>query len=165
MTDDLGKRMYAQNIVLRGRLSDHNWREFLIRAVKAIGMTPSGEPAVWRYPTEAGKGGNGITICQPLTESFAVLDTWSDHDGAYLHLASCIAFNVAALVEPAREFCLAADFIGKAEMLRLDRIPDVTGYHWERSERERRDGYYEVDVDEPMHAGAPSDPRFDPIKG
>lgn len=162
MSDDLGRRMFTQNIVLRGRLAEHNWIEFLQRAVKALGMTPAGDPTVWRYPTESGKGGVGATICQPLTESFAVLDYWDDHDGAYLHISSCKRFDVIAIAEPASEFKLGVDFIGRAEVLRLDRIPDATGYNWARSERERRDGYYEVDL---QHTGAPSDPRFDPTEG
>ena len=162
MSDDLGRKMFSQNIVLRGRLAEHNWIEFLQRAVTALGMTPSGDPTIWRYPTADGKGGVGATICQPLTESFAVLDYWDDHDGAYLHISSCKRYDAPAIVTPASEFKLAVDFLGRPEVLRLDRIPDVTGYGWERAEAARRDGYEEVDV---MHAGAPSDPRFDPQEG
>jgi hypothetical protein len=148
---EFGRMIYTQNVVLRGVLSEKQWREFLVFAVKSLGMTPAGAPAVWQYPTADGKGGNGMTACQPLTDSFMVLDTWSDHSGAYLHISSCKRFDVAALVGPAREFSLAVDFMGRAETLRLDPVPAVN----------HLDDYPEV----PMHSGAPSDPRFDRVEG
>lgn len=144
---EFGRRIFTQNVVLRGSLSEHQWREFLISAVQALGMTPSGSPAVWKYPTEDGKGGTGMTACQPLTESFIVLDTWSDHDGAYLHISSCKQFDVTNLVAPAREFHLGVDFMGRAETLRLDPVPAVN----------HLDDYPE----EMVHSGSPSDPRLD----
>ena len=119
MTDAFGARMHSQNVVLRGQLLEEQWREFLVRAVKALGMTPAGEPAVYRYPTQDGKGGNGMTMFQPLTESFIALDTWDDHSGAYLHISSCKPFDVTALVEPAMEFALGVEHMGRAETLRL----------------------------------------------
>ena len=179
MTEELGRRMFSQNVVLRGHLAERSWREFLVRAIKALDMSPAGDPAIWNYPTADGKGGVGATICQPLTESFVVLDYWDDHKGAYLHISSCKRFDVTALVEPAREFKIAVDFMGRAEMLRLDGKPSFLArrsvvkdtpekFHWETAEKARRDGYVEFNVgplDEAMHTGAPSDPRFDPIKG
>ncbi len=135
---EFGRRIYTQNVVLRGALSEEKWRAFLVAAVKAFGMTTAGDPAVWKYPTEDGKGGSGMTACQPLTESFIVLDTWDAHDGAYLHISSCQRFDVTALTEPAREFALGVEFMGRPETLRLDAV---------------------------MHEGAPSDPRFDPVEG
>jgi len=118
MTDHLGQRMYSQNVVLRGALLEDQWKEFLARCAAAMGMTPAGEPAVWRYPVD-GKGGNGFTIIQPITESFLVVDTWTDHDGAYLHISSCKRFSVTDIVEPAGEFSLGVEFMGKAETLSL----------------------------------------------
>jgi hypothetical protein len=135
---EFGRRIYTQNVVLRGSLSEVQWRYFLVRAVQALGMTPAGAPAVWRYPTEDGKGGNGMTACQPLTESFIVLDTWDQHDGAYLHISSCQKFDITGLIAPAREFALGVDFMGRCETLSLDA---------------------------PMHDGSASDPRFDPVEG
>lgn len=122
----LGRRMYTQNYVLRGCLDDHPtqldgsaWKAFLIHCVAAMGMTTAGEAAVWSYPTDDGKGGEGMTVCQPMTESFIVVDTWPAHDGAYLHVSSCRKFDPSSLIEPVRAAGLAIDFVGAFEALRL----------------------------------------------
>ena len=150
MTDELGRRMHSQNIVLRGRLGDHQWRVFLLDCAAAMGMTPAGAAAAYHYPMD-GKGGTGLTLCQPITESFLVIDTWPDHDGAYLHISSCKKFSVVDLVETIRLFGLGMDFGGRKETLSLDPVPPVN----------HLDDYPEV----PAHSGAPSDPRFDPVEG
>jgi len=118
-TTDLGKRIYSQNVVLRGRLDGDKWECFLVECGYAMNMTSAGKASVWRYPTHDGKGGLGATICQPITESFLVIDTWPDHDGAYLHISSCKKFHVADLVETIRHFGLAMDFAGVREELKL----------------------------------------------
>ena len=110
--------MHSQNVVLRGRLSDDAWRAFLVDCVSAMGMTTAGDPAVYRYPLD-GKGGTGLTIMQPITESFLVVDTWPDHDGAYLHVSSCKPFDIGSLVAPIRAHGLGMDRAGVTEILEL----------------------------------------------
>lgn len=88
--------MYARGFALRGRLSESMWREFLVECAQAMGMSPVAKPASWAYPI-GGAGGNGTTIVQPITESFLALDTWPDHDGAYLFVCSCKSFYPAQL--------------------------------------------------------------------
>src|SRR3974390_476497 len=95
-TDELGRFMYTQGLTLEGRLSEAGWKAFLKEAARCMGMECAGKPATWRYPLD-GKGGNGLTICQPITDSFLVADTWPDHDGAYLHIASCKQFSLHLL--------------------------------------------------------------------
>lgn len=91
LQEDLGKRMRSFGLSLHGRLPETRWTQFLNEVCLAIGMTAVGSPAVWNYPLH-GKGGTGQTIMLPITESFLVLDTWSDHDGAYLFVCSCRPF-------------------------------------------------------------------------
>jgi S-adenosylmethionine/arginine decarboxylase-like enzyme len=110
--------MYSQNVVLNGRLSEVQWREFLSRCVADLGMTKAGEPAIWRYPVD-GKGGNGMTACQPITESFIVADTWPDHDGAYLHISSCRPFAITRLFRAVEEYGLTVKDAGLREILAL----------------------------------------------
>jgi len=88
----LGMRMHSFGVVLQGSLSQERWLAFLHEVAKAIGMTAVADPAVWTYPTPEGKGGNGRTYCLPITESFLALDTWADHEGAYLFVCSCRSF-------------------------------------------------------------------------
>ena len=116
---DLGRRMYSQNIVLRGRLGNIDWRVLMRTCIEAMGMKPGGAAASWFYPTDDGKGGEGATICQPMTDSFMVVDTWPDHDGAYLHISSCVRFDVSALLAPIHRAGLAIEFVGALEDLRL----------------------------------------------
>ncbi len=92
----LGKRMHSAGIVLRGALPELRWLELINAIAHAIGMSPVGEPKVWTYPFE-GKGGTGQTFLLPITESFLALDTWSDHDGAYLFVCSCRHYGIAAI--------------------------------------------------------------------
>lgn len=93
---ELGKRMHSCGIALRGSLHELIWLELLHAIASAIGMTAVGQPKVWTYPLE-GKGGTGQTILLPITESFLALDTWSDHDGAYLFVCSCRQYDIAAI--------------------------------------------------------------------
>lgn len=150
MTEELGRRMFSQNIVLRGYLGDAQWIDFIVRAVKDLGMTPAGPPAVWKYPIEDGKGGEGMTACQPIVESFLVIDTWTDLAGAYLHISSCKEFSVGDLVNTILDFGLSGS-CGARETLKLDPVPPVN----------HLDDYPE----ETAHSGAPSDPRLDPVEG
>jgi hypothetical protein len=114
----LGKRMYSQAFTLRGRLSDGDWRLFLVACAEAMDMSPAGNPAVWSYPVE-GKGGFGKTILQPITESFLVADTWPDHDGAYLFICSCRKFDATQLIAPIKRFSLGLDDMSGTTTLRL----------------------------------------------
>ena len=94
--ESLGKRMHCTGIVLHGRLAELRWLELMHGMAKAIGMEAVGDPKVWTYPLE-GKGGTGQTILLPITESFLALDTWSDHDGAYLFVCSCRPYHTTDL--------------------------------------------------------------------
>ncbi|WP_445222244.1 hypothetical protein ACKWRH_21555 [Bradyrhizobium sp. Pa8] len=105
MAEALGARMRSFGLVLHGMLTEAQWKEFLVAVCDAIGMYPVGEPKVWTYPLE-GKGGTGQTIMLPITESFLVVDTWSDHDGAYLFVCSCREFGMGSVFDQAESFGL-----------------------------------------------------------
>jgi S-adenosylmethionine/arginine decarboxylase-like enzyme len=104
----LGQRMHVFAVVLRGALSEQNWLCFLHDLCETIGMAQAGAPAVWTYPMH-GKGGTGKTIVLPITESFLALDTWPDHDGAYLFVCSCKPFDLFVVNRVASKFDLAAE--------------------------------------------------------
>ena len=104
----LGERMHCAGIVLKGRLAELKWIELLRDVAHAIGMEAVGEPKVWTYPFE-GKGGQGQTILLPITESFLALDTWSDHDGAYLLVCSCREFFTRDIDDVAKKAGLSVD--------------------------------------------------------
>ena len=101
----LGLRIRTFGLVLKGELAQTRWLQFLSEVALAIGMNAVGEPAVWTYPVN-GKGGVGQTIVLPITESFLALDTWPDHDGAYLLVCSCRPFSPTDIVTVADLFDL-----------------------------------------------------------
>lgn len=114
----LGQQMFSRGMVIRGRLTMKQWRNFLVKCAKALGMSPVTSGAVWKYPID-GKGGVGATIVQPLTESFLALDTWDQHDGAYLFICSCKAFSLNPLCDVIAAFGLRAGAATPGETLRL----------------------------------------------
>lgn len=106
---ELGVRMHSFGLVLHGALPSLRWIEFLKEVATAIGMAAVGEPAVWTYPLH-GKGGKGQTMVLPITESFLALDTWSDHDGAYLFVCSCRNFVSVDIEAVSASFGLQPSF-------------------------------------------------------
>ena len=88
--------MHLQAVTVRGRLSERGWLMLARDCVESIGMTCAGDPAVWSYPVD-GKGGVGMTICQPMVESHLVIETWPDHDGAYINIGSCKPFSIRSM--------------------------------------------------------------------
>jgi S-adenosylmethionine/arginine decarboxylase-like enzyme len=103
--ETLGLRIRSFGLVLKGQLPETRWLQFLSEVALAIGMNAVGDPAVWTYPVD-GKGGTGQTIVLPITESFLALDTWPDHDGAYLFVCSCRPFYSADIDSVAQLFNL-----------------------------------------------------------
>lgn len=108
LTAALGERMHVAGVVLRGELPVTEWQHFLTDLTVVMGMEAVGEPAVCSYPLANGKGGVGHTIFLPITESFLVVDTWSDHNGAFLFLCSCKPFSLQAVDGVAKEYGLTA---------------------------------------------------------
>ncbi len=101
----LGTRMHTQGFVLKGKMDLGRWQHFLCCLAEAMGMSAVAHPALWQYPID-GAGGYGATIVQPITESFLALDTWPDHDGAYLLICSCKHFTEKSIAAVARQFRL-----------------------------------------------------------
>lgn len=91
-----GLRVQTFGLALIGALTEDDWLAFVAQAASAIGMTPAYEAQTWHFPVED-RGGKGLMVVQPITESFVVVDTWPDHDGAYLHIVSCKPFVVSPL--------------------------------------------------------------------
>ncbi len=100
--------MHSAGIVLRGELEAANWISFVSEVVAAIGMEAVGTPSVFNYPVD-GKGGTGMTVFLPITESFLALDTWSDHRGAYLFVCSCRFYHTADIDAVAKRFGLEVE--------------------------------------------------------
>jgi hypothetical protein len=120
---ELGERMFVRGMVLHSALtwmmSAADWRQFLVDATKALGMSPVARTASWKFPLH-GAGGTGLTIIQPITESFLVIDTWPDHRGAYLFICSCKPFEPKCLEPVFALYSLRlGQSIGEPAMLEL----------------------------------------------
>lgn len=94
----IGAEICHQGIALSGDVTSEEWIKFLSACIPALGMTSAGDHKVWNYPV-GGKGGQGMTVVMPLTESFLALDTYDNHCGAYLFVASCRPFS-RSQIEP-----------------------------------------------------------------
>lgn len=104
----LGSRLQIAAWTVRGNLNEAAWRRLLLAVVDALKMCPAYEPMTYDYPLD-GKGGVGFTVIQPITESFVVVDTWPNHGGAYLVVASCKPFRRSAAVRVLRAAGLHVD--------------------------------------------------------
>ena len=89
--------MHVCGVTLIGTLNVFEWKRLINDLTKAMKMTPAHRPALWNYPV-SGAGGTGMTLVQPITESFIALDTWTDHRGAYLFICSCREFSPMSLM-------------------------------------------------------------------
>ena len=85
------------DLTILGTDSEGGWVRFLYGLANAIGMTLAGTPDVRRYPI-GGKGGNGLTVFQPIVDSFLALDTWPDHHGVHFTIHSCKEFDAARVL-------------------------------------------------------------------
>lgn len=99
----LGAEMHIAALTVIGVMADTQWREFLACLASALGMTVCAAPAQWAYPMD-GRGGNGLTIVQPITESFIAVETWPDHSGAYLLIVSCKPIAHRAVYQVVQDF-------------------------------------------------------------
>lgn len=115
----LGTRMHTQGFALKGKMEAARWQSFLCAVAEAMGMTPTGHPAMWKYPLANGAGGTGITLIQPITESFLAIDIWPDHGGAYLQICSCKFFSKSNVIAMARQFGLVTYDATELEVLEL----------------------------------------------
>lgn|SRR5574343_189165 len=99
----LGQSLYVSGWCVECKLSPQAVEAALMYLVELIRMDTGGMPCqVWKFPTEQGKGGVGITAVQPLVESFAlgflpqglvIGDTWEDHSHAFFIVASCKPYD------------------------------------------------------------------------
>lgn len=99
----LGAEMHVAAFSVVGVMAENQWREFLATLAGALGMTVCAAPAQWAYPMD-GRGGNGLTIVQPITESFIAVETWPDHAGAYLFVVSCKPISHKSVFHVVSEF-------------------------------------------------------------
>jgi hypothetical protein len=113
MVMEFGSRMHSFGVVLKGDLTEVRWLEFLHEVTTAIGMSAVDDAKTWKYPLH-GKGGVGMTVLLPITESFLALDTWPDHRGAYLFVCSCRPFDGYVVEGVARQAGLVPNETGTA---------------------------------------------------
>lgn len=127
----LGLQMQVSVFAIRACPPPEQLQQVLKGLVEFIGMTTGGlEPQIWHYPY-AGLGGEGETLvlpfmtAQPLMESLSLGvgaiagDTWRDHGGSFIIVASCRPYSVQAICTYlGREAGIVVDF-GEAPVVRL----------------------------------------------
>ena len=102
----LGEKVKVMAISLTGNVGSIIGMDLINSLISKIGMTKAPGESLCRYPLNNGKGGFGYTYFQPITESFMIIDSWPDLNGAYLFICSCMPFDVKPVFEALKEFNL-----------------------------------------------------------
>lgn len=87
---EFGDVMFLLDFVINGHVPRNEVKAVAASIIKAIDMEACYTAAEWHYPLN-GKGGEGVTLVQPLTESFIAIDTYPTH--AFVFIKSCKPFN------------------------------------------------------------------------
>jgi S-adenosylmethionine/arginine decarboxylase-like enzyme len=98
MSDDLGSRLLLAAFAVRGTVDEERAKQIIDSIIETIGVSRAHTAITYPYPID-GKGGTGFTVLQPITESFLAVDSWPDHGGAYVVIASCKWFEVELVRE------------------------------------------------------------------
>jgi hypothetical protein len=106
MTMILGSHLHQSGFTCYGRFKGPRLAHVLSSLVDFVGMDTAGmEATICEYPLPDGRGGVGVTVFQPLVESFVVADSWPDLEDsqgrpiprAYICLGSCKRYNTEAV--------------------------------------------------------------------
>ena len=90
---------------LTGDMTVAKCGDLIDAVIKAMNMEKAHGSIVWHYPV-AGKGGEGFSLCQPITTSLVTIDAWpkAEIPHASLIIQSCIHFNDSDVVATAEAF-------------------------------------------------------------
>ena len=98
MTKDykfFGSCMHISGFALLGKVDDVLCLKINKEMIEKIEMHPTNLPAtIWKFPTHDGKGGDGATVVESLTESFVAWDYWTQLEGTYFFLVSCKKYDI-----------------------------------------------------------------------
>jgi hypothetical protein len=94
---NLGERMLTVAFSIKGKLSEQGCKLLIKRIMAKIEVSPAHDSITYKYPLK-GKGGQGWTFIQPITESFIAYDAWPDYKGAYLIICSCRIFWIRDVI-------------------------------------------------------------------
>lgn len=84
----LGERLDVVMLTIKGDSSKKSCVNLVEEIIVALKMHKVHKPIFYDYPIND-KGGVGYTYISPISESFVLIDVWSDFKGAYLILCSC----------------------------------------------------------------------------
>lgn len=88
---EFGSEINLVALSVKGNLTEKAVSELTERIINRIGMNTAYPAMTYRYPL-AGKGGNGFTFFQTITQSFICWDVYPDIGGGYVVICSCEPF-------------------------------------------------------------------------
>lgn len=116
---EFGSRMHVAAFALLGNIDSEMCLMIDREVVNAIGMNMTGlAPTIWKFPTADGKGGEGATVVESLTESFVAWDYWTQLGGTYFFVVSCKKYDVEMVKEVLSRYFTVKDY--KSFSLSLD---------------------------------------------
>lgn len=75
--------------------------------IDALGLSKAKhDPTTYNYPV-AGKGGVGLSYIQPIMESFIVVNMYSNFEGAYVVICSCVPIDYIKALMVIKSYGLA----------------------------------------------------------
>jgi S-adenosylmethionine/arginine decarboxylase-like enzyme len=101
----LGEQIFVVTVPLIGEIKSNDCNKIVDKIIHCIRMSPVHKPTKYKYPAN-GKGGVGFTFIQPITESFIALDSWPQHNGAYLIICSCKEVKIKKVINCVKKFNL-----------------------------------------------------------
>ena len=78
--------------------------DFIQILVRKIEMDTVGSAITYCYPLDHKGGGVGVTIFQPIAQSYIAIDTYPEYCHANLHIYSCKKYNHNEVLEFVRKF-------------------------------------------------------------
>lgn len=89
--DKFGSKLLLASFVVKGDLPLTKSRKIVDNIISEVGLRRVPGAVTYQYPHK-GRGGNGYTFIQPITDSFIAWDVWEDLGGGYLIICSCKLF-------------------------------------------------------------------------
>ena len=100
LNGEFGSAMKVTIFSLKGTSSEPQCIDINNEILSTINMHTDGmKHCSYFYPTPNGNGGSGLTLFQPLVESFIAWDIWTDLMGAYLFLVSCKEYDINTITK------------------------------------------------------------------
>ena len=104
--ETLGVQMWTADFCVHNLVGEEQAMDLCSEITRILDMEPVEHTHTWRYPINDYKGGEGFTYLQPITESFIIVDSYTNLPSAYVTVRSCKQFDPQRVAELLNEMGL-----------------------------------------------------------